>query len=302
MTTGDYNLHTLINPRSNYLSIQLNLVHQDPILREIFSNKTFRIALSHAINRSEIIDQIFGIPFEVRQPSPLKVSPYYSEGLAKQYTEFNLPYANELLDQEGFDQRDAEGYRLTPEGQRIEFTISIVDDQVYLSAAEMVSEYWRELGILVHIEQPEGWYGVTKRNEHDAVITSVVGGLDVVQEPGMYIPYNISDSKWAIPWVYWYEDKDNSLEEEPPESVKEQWDLYDKIKSSTDIEEIEGLMNQILEIAEEEFYVMGICENQNFYALVKTNFHNVPLVMPKSFSYPTPAPTSPCQYYIDPQT
>jgi len=300
MAAGEYNFHTLINPRSNYLSIQLNLVHQDPVLREIFSNKTFRIALSHALDRSEIVDQVFGIPFEIRQPSPLNESPYYREGLAKQYTEFNLPYANELLDQAGFDRQDTEGYRLTSEGQRIEFTISIVDDQVYLSAAEMVSEYWRELGILVHIEQPEGLQGIIKANEHDAVIVSIVGGLDVVQQPGIYIPHNVYHSYWAIPWVYWYED--NSLGEEPPESVKEQLDLFNKIKGSTDIEEIEGLMNQILAIAEEEFYVMGICENQDFYALVKTNFHNVPLVMPKSFAYPTPAPTNPCQYFIDPQT
>ena len=77
--------------------------------------------------------------------------------------------------------------------------------------------------------------------------------------------------------------------------------LYEQVNATTDPDEIARLMGQILAIAEEEFYVMGICRNEDFYVLVKTNFHNVPRTMPKSFSYPTPAPTNPCQYYINPQ-
>ena len=138
MATGEYDLHTLINPRANYMSVQLNLTHQNPGLRALFSDKTFRIALSHAINRTEIIDQVLRIPLEPRQPAPLRESPYYREGLATQYTEFNLPYANQLLDGAGYEGRDAEGYRLTPEGQRIEFTISMLQDPIYRGAADLI--------------------------------------------------------------------------------------------------------------------------------------------------------------------
>jgi peptide/nickel transport system substrate-binding protein len=299
MTTGKYDLYTLVNPRANSLSIQLNLVHKDPVLRAVFTNKTFRTALSYAINRSEVIDQILGIPLEPRQPAPLRESPHYREQLATQYTEYNLPYANQLLDEAGYDGRDEEGYRLTPEGQRIEFTISSVEDPIYLGAAEMLSSYWGELGILVHIEVLEKLTGKIRANEHDAVITSVNGGLDVVENPGIYMPYSESDSLYAIPWLYWYQD--HSLGEEPPAPVKEQMLLYEQIKGSTDPEAIERLMSGILTIAEEEFYVMGICEAEDFYMLVRLNFHNVPRTMPKSFTFPTPAPSNPCQYFIAPQ-
>jgi len=298
MITGGYGLHTLVNPRANYLSVQLNLVHQDPVLRAVFSDKTFRMALSHAINRTEIIDQVIGIPLEPRQPAPLRESPYYRERLEAQYTEFDLAYANELLDGAGYEGRDDEGYRLTPEGQRIEFTISSVNDAVYLGAAHMLSEYWRELGILVHVQEQGSLTSLIRANEHDAVISSVNGGLDVVENPGVYMPFRESDSFYAIPWLFWYQD--HSLGEEPPAPVREQMQLYEQIKASTDPDEIEILMSQILRIAEEEFFVMGICRTEDFYMLVRTNFHNVPIVMPKSFSYPTPAPTNPCQYFIDP--
>jgi peptide/nickel transport system substrate-binding protein len=299
MTTGDYDLYTLVNPRANYISVQLNLVHQDPVLRAVFSDKTFRIALSHAINRSEIIDQVLGIPLEPRQPAPLRESPYYREQLATQYTEFDLSYANQLLDEAGYERRDEDGYRLTPEGQRIEFTLSSVQDAIYLGAAEMLTEYWSALGILVHTEVVENMTFTIRENTYDAIISSVNGGLDVVENPGIYLPFSESDSFYAAQWLYWY--GDNSLGEEPPTLVKEQMHLYEQIKGSTDPDEIEKWMSEILAIAEEEFYVMGICKPEDFYVLVRSNFHNVPRTMPKSFSFPTPAPTNPCQYFIDPQ-
>ena len=88
-TVGEYDLHTLMNPRANYLSIQLNLVHRDPVLRSVFSNKTFRIALSHSINRTEVIDQVLGLDLKPRQPSPLMASPYYRERLETQYLKYD---------------------------------------------------------------------------------------------------------------------------------------------------------------------------------------------------------------------
>jgi len=298
-TVGEYDLHTLMNPRANYLSIQLNLVHQDPVLRSVFSNKTFRIALSHAINRTEVIDQVLGLDLEPRQPSPLMASPYYRERLETQYLEYDPTYANELLDAAGYDERDGEGYRLTPEGQRIEFTILVTSSR-RLMAAEMLSEYLYELGIIVNTERLKSWplTQLLRANEHDAVLASVPGGLDVIDHPGIYMPESEYDSYWAIPWVYWYEG--NSLGEEPPAPVKAQMRLYDQIKMTIHQDDVVELMDQILTIAEEEFYVMGICGNEEFYMLVRSNFHNVPRTMPKSFSYPTPAPTNPCQYFIDP--
>lgn len=115
----------------------------------------------------------------------------------------------------------------------------------------------------------------------------------------IYLPTSKYESFYAIPRVYWYED--NSLGEEPPEYVKQQIQLYDQISECTDPEGIELLLDQILVIAEEQFYMMGISLSLDQYMLVKQNFHNVPQIMPFSWVYPTPAPTNPCQYFIDSQ-
>ncbi|MEO1018807.1 MAG: ABC transporter substrate-binding protein, partial [Pseudomonadota bacterium] len=65
---GDYRFLTTIPSSSNTMVLQLNLNHDDPVLREIFNNKDFRIGLSHAINRQEIIDVVFtgqGEPYQM---------------------------------------------------------------------------------------------------------------------------------------------------------------------------------------------------------------------------------------------
>jgi len=59
------------------------------------------------------------------------------------------------------------------------------------------------------------------------------------------------------------------------------------------------IMKQIIEISADQFYVIGINKLPLAYGVLKENFHNVPSQMPGSWSYPDPAPTNPCQYYID---
>lgn len=67
---GAYHLYDVLPNRMNLTIISLNLTHNDPVKREIFNNKDFRVGLSHAINRQEIIDLIYvgeGRPFQVAE-------------------------------------------------------------------------------------------------------------------------------------------------------------------------------------------------------------------------------------------
>ena len=307
MEEGEYSIHTLTNTNSNDLAIFLNIVHEDPILRAVFSNKTFRIALSHAINRTEIIEQVYGLDLEPMQAAPRKESAYYRELLATQYTEFNLTYANELLDTAGYNERDTEGYRLTPEGHRINFTITVTSYFNYnaLNGSLMLSEYWDELDIIVNVEdldRNEKDNKITFLNQHDATVSGSKGGFYVIMDEGIYLPSDKYNSFFAIPWAYWYNNNSDTMAEEPSLAAKEQMLLYNQILASNSIEEIVDLMNQILVIAEEEFYVMGVCSPPNHFFLKKTNFLNVPLVIPRSWTYATPGPTNPEQYFIDQQS
>lgn len=58
-------------------------------------------------------------------------------------------------------------------------------------------------------------------------------------------------------------------------------------------------MMQILQVAADQFYVLGISTPTNGYGVVKNNFHNVPKTMIAAWLWPTPAPTNCCQYFIE---
>ena len=77
-------------------TVHFNITH--PELGAIFSQKDFRIGMSYAIDRQEIIDVVYfgqGVP---RQPSPVDDSPLYNEQLSSQYLDYNVDLANEYLD------------------------------------------------------------------------------------------------------------------------------------------------------------------------------------------------------------
>ena len=106
---------------SNVMEISFNQTHPDPVKDEIFGNKDFRIGLSYAIDRQELIDLVLvgqGTPW---QTAPMPSSPYYHERLATQYTEYNVDKANEHLDATGWTERDDDGIRLGPDGQSHRF-------------------------------------------------------------------------------------------------------------------------------------------------------------------------------------
>ena len=58
-------------------------------------------------------------------------------------------------------------------------------------------------------------------------------------------------------------------------------------------------MKQILEIAADQFYCIGLALPPNGYGIVKNNFRNVPARMFFTGGpYINPAPTNPSQYFV----
>ena len=307
---GNYGFFETIPSAMNTAIIALNLTHKDPVKREIFSNKDFRIGLSHALNRQEIIDLAYVSQGEPYQAAPHPNSEFYHERLAKQYTEYDLDLANEYLDK-AFPEKNGDGFRLGPDGKPISFLVEFSPDSEpsWTTVAELVQRQWREVGLNVQIRSEERsfFYERKDNNQHDVAIWKGDGGLgDVLLEPRWYLPLN-NESFFAVPWAYWRTNPEGAGEgtfaqvEEPPAPVKEQLELYETLTRTPGAEEQAEYMNQILEIAADQFYVMGVSLPAPGYGIVKNNFHNVPESMPDAYLYPTPAPTDTSQYFISDQ-
>jgi len=298
---GDYYMFKVDPEGANQTALAINLTHPDPIKREIFQNKNFRIGLSHAINRQEIIDIVYLGQASPSQIAPKPESPFYDEEFSKQYTEYNKDLANSYLDKAGYSKRDKEGYRLGPDGKRISMTIEAADlfGANWPDVLELIKGYWKAVGIEMNLRIIDRSLLVTrKRNsEHDATVWGAGGGLDVYLTPIWYFPSDPVESAFAQLWVRWYNNP--STGEEPPEIVRHQMNLYNRIKTTGDTKLQAQLMKELLTIAKDQFYVMGINSPVAGYGIAKNNFRNVPKSQPGSWKFPNPAPVNPQLFFFE---
>lgn len=304
---GQYHLIDLVQAIMNTGCFQVNMTHKNPVLREIFANKDFRIGLSHAINRQEVIDTVYVSQGEPWQAAPRPESPFYNDVLAKQYTEYDVDLANEYLDKV-LPNKDGEGMRLKPDGEKLNMQLEVATGQFaeLVDVSDLVVNYWRAVGLdaVLKVEDRTLLFQRTEANEHDAAVWPGGSGLlDALTAGYMYFPLS-SSSRYGVAWSYWWTGQADAAAEpvEPPEAVKRQFALYDQLTATADTDEQYRLMGEIMAIAQEEFYAIGISLPAPGYGIVKNAFHNVPASMPDATVYPTPGPTNPAQYFFDTST
>lgn len=307
MERGNYRIFDVPRADMNEGIIGFNLNHRDPVKREIFSNRDFRIGLSYAINREEINDLLFLGLGEPWQSSPMPTdSPYYHERLAKQHTEYDVDLANEYLDGAGYAERDQAGYRLGPDGNRIGFNIEVplgYRDSI-IDLVDLVAGYWQEVGVEAHVRVVERSLMATRQNNGEIDVSAHGGeggvGTEVLLYPRFYFPFN-STSWWAPAWAAWYVNPAGGglvQPEEPPAEVKRQLELFNQLKASSDPAVHMQLMQQILDIAAEQFYVIGTVSPGPWHGVAKNNFHNAPESILLTYMWMTPEPAYPEQFFI----
>jgi peptide/nickel transport system substrate-binding protein len=282
----------------NKLTLSLNLNHRDPVLRTLFQNKNFRVGLSYAFDRDAIIDQFMPTALP-HQAAPRPESPLFHSVLARQYITYDPDLALDYFAKAGLINRDSQGFLLLPNGNRVSFNIDTVGSNRF-EILDAVVSYWRKLGINVTARNiaRDQFYEQRKDNNFDATAWGGDGGLDAMLFPINYLP--ISKDSWYAPaWAAWYLDHTSKMAKAPPPIVQKQLSLYDQLKTTADASQQNKLMRAILDISADQFYVMGVALPPNRKGIVANNFKNVPKVMPAAWSFATPAPTNPAQYYIE---
>ncbi|HEU5316189.1 MAG TPA: ABC transporter substrate-binding protein [Chloroflexota bacterium] len=295
---GSYKLFETVPSGMNTAILALNLTHKDPEMRKIFQDKRFRIGLSHAINRKEAIDLIYVGQGTPAQPGPLKQSPFYSEKLSTQYLDYDPAKANGLLDEMGLTKKDGRGMRLRFDGKPLFIAFEVVaDQQERIDYLQLVKKYWAAVGVDMELKAEDRsiFYTRKQANDHDAGIWGGDGGLEVILEPRWYFPFS-DESIYGEAWQLWYRSS-GAQGEEPPEAPKKQMELYRRLLATGDETSQTNLMKQIIEIAAEEFYAIGLATSVNGYGIQRNDFFNVPKTMIGSWLYPNPGPLNPAQFF-----
>ncbi len=258
---------------ANTNTIHFNQTYDDPVKAEVYANKDFRIGMSYAINRPEIIEVVFNGQGSPSQLAPFNESPFYIQGMDTQYVEYDVTKANEYLDKV-LPNKDSEGFRLDKNGKRFSIIFSVQNDLTYgtnwVQIAEMLVGYWKAVGIEVSINSMAGpqYEENRRKNLIEATMNTGEGGAGItpIIDPRYYVPMEFH-SYYSLGWYGWLNPDPSgaTVAVEPPQWAKDVRAQYDDVLRQTTTEKQIEKMREVLKVAMDRFYVIGIARPGDMY-------------------------------------
>jgi peptide/nickel transport system substrate-binding protein len=277
--TSGLTVHTLPREGGNVGTIIFNITN--PTLGDIFSQQDFRIGMSYAINRQEIVDIVYYGEVTPRQIAPTEDSPLYNDQLATQYLDYNVDLANQYLDKVLPD-KDSDGWRLKPDGEKLSIVFSLLSNDYggrYADVTELLKGYYAAVGVDIVIDVVDNQV-VSDRgrdNSLEATIGTGEGGMGItaILDARNYVP-NHGQAYWGNGWALWYLTPDNPDKVEPPQIIKDQLTLMEQVRQAPTSEQRDTLMKQLLQVDADNFWVMGIASSPDTFRPVSSKLANVP--------------------------
>jgi len=269
----------------------------DPVLQEIFQNDDFRIAMSHAINREEINEVTFLGLAEARSELVVEGSAYYQEDIKTLYVGYDPDKAAEMLDAIGLEMGD-DGWRLRPDGQRLEVFIETNRTGSALDPIQIVTENWNAIGVKTDFRTMERslyWTRATG-NEVQVATWGTDRGLEPFVDPIYVFPFD--ERSWMAPaYGIWYK-TNGEMGEEPPEAIKEAMAMFDEFSMTVDADKQLEIGRSLIRYVAEKAWVVSTVGGSPSPVVVKNNFRNVPEDYVADWIYMSPGNLDPCHFFF----
>lgn len=247
---------------------------------QYYRDDRFRKAMSLAINRNEINDRFYfgrGIPM---QATISPTSDLFRPEWANAYAAFDPIRAGELLDEVGLVDRNGDGFRDFPNGDR--FTVKMMYHQaLYLSEIELheyVITNWADVGIQVDIETVSGevFWERSSGGQYDLKMHimdfSIPYPLGVVFFTTPYDPPEVHPFGQYSTWLR----TDGQDGIEPPDFLADELQmLYDATDEYLNTLS-DAALSRILQSQAENIWVIGTVGLPPTPALVAKRIQNVP--------------------------
>lgn len=270
----------------------------DPVLRDIFRNKDFRMALSYAIDRSKInavayLDQ--GVP---RSSLIVPDSTFYVPEVEKLYADFDQKKAAELLDKAGLKLGSDGKIRTRSDGKPLEIVIETERTGAEVDGIQLVAEAWTAVGVKTTVKTMTRdlfWPRATG-NETQISVWSTDRGLEPFVDPIYLFPFD--ERSWMAPANgVWY--KSGGQKGEKPEGkLAEAQQLYDKMRAELDPAKQVDIGKQIVKMATEEAWTISTVGMVPAPVVVKNNFRNVPEKYTQDWIIFAPGSIDPPQFFF----
>lgn len=279
---GDYTVKLVYSERGADVAFAFNGLHPDPVTRKIFNDVRFRQAVSVAIDREEINELVFlgqGVP---RAATINESASFFEQKWADNFAQFDTDLANQLLDEVGLDQKDAQGYRLRSDGKPFTFMLEYLPHEgPKKEALELVVKHLDVVGLKVEAAARERSYLITRlqASEHDASGWHVDRQLErsayaygSTQKLG---PGGDSAITWAKPWRdYFISGGKAGLE--PPAEAMELFEAYGAWQQTVmGTTEYKAAAKKVYDLIAQNLYVIGIIGESPQPVIIKNNLKNV---------------------------
>jgi peptide/nickel transport system substrate-binding protein len=232
------NFRVELRPEITIGAFGFNVTHEDEAKRAVFGDRSFREAMSQAINRDELNEIGFfgqGTPRQYTGFSPL---PAFADSSAETYMAgYDPAAANAKLDALGMADTDGDGIRELPNGDKLVLNLNFSTQGIAGQTVELVAQYWREVGIdsVVKEVTPDEYRSAQSSNKLDVSMwrkgqpLAIVLGNNELWVP----PYeNYFGNRNAMLWAEYLE-SGGSAGVEPPAWAKTMIDDLNTLQSAS---------------------------------------------------------------------
>jgi peptide/nickel transport system substrate-binding protein len=282
-----------------------NRGHKDPVLREVFGDPRFSVAMSHAMNRDEINEIVFlgqGRPANALPVEPVTVG-FVSEEQVTRNTAYDVDRANALLDEMGLEM-GADGVRLLPDGRPFVLRLTYASQGGPVQMHELVRDYWGAVGVRLDLREVSSDEYRAAANANDADILSWkndgVSAPAFSQDPRSAFP-PFGDFFNPGPGIAWDEWKktDGAAGVEPPADVLRLWDLAERLTQiPLGTPESDAIGSEIVEIHLDQMIRIGTVGDIPEPYMHSNLLQNVPVLKAKTYDYYWTYPYRPQQWFL----
>ncbi|TCN27875.1 oligopeptide ABC transporter substrate-binding protein [Mesobacillus foraminis] len=169
-----------------------------------YQNIKLRQAMLYAINREEWVAAFFsGLGKPVNRPLPTAHWIAADNGDMPVQYEFDVEKAKALLDEAGYKDTDADGFREDPNGKEfvVKFSHYATGNPTFEARAKALTQYWEEIGLKTKLQMVDVNLYYDQLEKDDPSLEVFFGGWGTGTDPDP-LPLWGDDTVWNYPrWV-----------------------------------------------------------------------------------------------------
>lgn len=255
--------------------LHLNQTVKDDNKRALFQNKTFREALSVAVDREEFAAIVSDGFSKGTQAGPVEGGLGSNEVWKTKWTEYNPTRAKELLESCGLVM-GSDGYYNFADGSDFVLNLQTFTDSGADNSSELMMKYYKEVGIECTYKPVDRALldNMTTSNDHEAIIAPVVAAstFSIILRPDTIVPVRN--------YASWYGTVGNWVASggtegmEPTGDLLKLTELYQDMRIATTMEEKEKIALEMLKLHEENLWIIGYMEDLPVLIAKDSDIHN----------------------------